>query len=614
MNDSHVSQTSLKNVLSQTPYLLFYERVLEKKIESNGAIVRKNSVDNLQRKMSNEISNNTNVKIIRSVSNGSIENSVQTNINQNKNIDNKSENSHKQITISNSIEKPKDNKNDKENKDTYNKFDKLQNLNNKIHSNNTKSELEGTEDKKKNNEKNINLAKKRSEEIKDKNMIDETIKIIKSEEEISKKIEDVIYKEKINEDNNKKGLKSNLNILNIPQKNSLDNINDNNKINYKKSILELKYNENNKDEDSKNITTNKEENSYCMGINEIKKAFLGNTEKLIGESNIKTNIKKNEEENYNLLKSKTSFEIKFDICEKIDQKETSEIKNELAPLIISEVNTRSRNITLMSRKFKRLMSIYSKLSAINKNSNLNFFSKNSKENVQTDFESSINAKKITDLDLCEEQNLNLEGNLNLNKNVEKQPNINKIIITHSENEYKKENDLNNTENQETEAPAKKRIFNTKLNEMYNGRFIERWEDDEDDENELNKLRSQAEFVRKSDAFKKQKILKKSKYDMDYDAGKQKKVRIYEENDSKGKNVFQQMHTTIIKKVKKGIDPNKLITNSKYSRDAKRKDKKFKKPNRKENFKYSKGKFDFKKRNNKFNDRIKNKNFNGWNKK
>lgn len=663
MNDSHVSQTTLKNVLNQTPYLLFYERVLEKKIEAPapGVVARKMSAEATNPGL-NRGASNSSISLIGNISNNNplanlnLNNKTAANININSAISNN-------------------------NKELQDKAEPLQKKESKgLGTEITKdSGIKAGEVKEPQNAYsliNSNNIENNNNTINKKNKIEKdsmALKKEKSQDKINIVNSDLTYNQKVNNKFDEKtkelGLdhanKTNTsannskNILVAPRKIS-DSINTSKKDENKKSISDLKYNLNESEKGDK-----AKEEPICMGMNAIKKALLSNqdkenpqpqkpkenqTTKLFQESktsplsinivNNNQNIKSLKEESkdatLNLIKGKTSLETKLDLCDKIDEKDTSDMNLNLVDLgeadHISTRRSYNSKSPFRSRKFQRLMSIFTKFGSSSNpqlyqpNSNsFAFLSQN--ELVTEDNDNTMNTEC---LDLNESTNeLKHEkkdsqknkatktsnkfdnetqdyNSLNSDKNNNKKINPNSSTNKRESNDYsekEKANNGNRKENTEleSEALAKKRIFNTKINEIYHGRFIERWEDDEDDENELNKLRSQADFVRKSDAFKKQKLLRKSKYDMDYDAGKQKKVRIYEEKDSKGKNVFQQKHSTMLKKIERGADPKTLIANESLNFEMRRKEKKFKNRDRDSKFSNDRrgGDYNDKRFNNKF---------------
>lgn len=468
MNDSHVSQTSLKNVLNQIPYLLFYERILEKKPEKESfSVTRKNSSD------------------IHNPPNNQIKNLNNTNLDKKNIANSQANNESKEILKSKANE------------------------NSNIKANNSQNVFNGSLNDNKNKFDNANISmaleRKKSGEL--------TSEKFEKEKNLEKGISSILLKPAITD-----------NILN------------------------------NKDNKEKSKSNNTESPlPISIGINEIMKNILPKTENLEKDFN-KENIS-------NALKKTKSFEKKIDLCDKLDEIETKKIKNKiikeitedpeslhlnskkteelnnlltnnespnigLSRLISTEINTRSKSKPIISKRFTRLMTLWSK------------FGLNSQKNIN---------KKIQKIDNFNNPK-NFIEDLGLNENED-----NNKINNNKEFEQKVKRDLEIVDNNianDDQLPAKKRIFNTKINEIYHGHFIERWEDDIDDENELNKLRNQADFVRKSDAFKKQKVFRKSKYDLDYDAGKQKKVRIYEEKSSKGKNIFQQKHSNMLKRIKK----------------------------------------------------------------
>jgi len=551
MNDSHVSQTTLKNVLSQFPYLLFYERILEKKpekiniITNHNDISRKNSLDqklNIYRSSSLNSINNSNV-IQKSISN---ENINLNNLSKTENLPLHKQNSKDIINIINNNTGLREDK--KTNEDAMKKDNSIK-LNN-----------------------SGNLITNKCVELIDNE------KINKIDEKSKQFIYAKVNENKINNIFNQK----NNNILLNPQKSfEIVEMEENNKI----TISELKYKQNDIKEEVNTIEKDKEVNMVFMGINDIRKELLLKKEEI--RTDLKENKKDNKKEDeLTLFKSKSSFEMKINLCDRIDN-EKLDLKKSFSEIYKPELNLRSRKIPLMSRKFKRLMSIFERFgNTINESFSLN-------KGKSKEFES---FQKIGHLELNEIQNKS-DKKERLIRNNNDQVEKDKIKREESLDEEKLQID-DNCDNLENEGPFKKRIFNTKINEIYHGKFIERWEDDEDDDNELNKLRNQADFVRKSDAFKKSKIVRKTKYDMDYDAGKQKKVRIYDEKDSKGKNVFQQKHTNIIRKIKKGIDPYKIFNDS-NNFNRKKIDKKFNHRDRNGKF-YSNRDDRFNNRNGKFN--------------
>jgi len=617
MNDSHVSQTTLKNVLNQTPYLLFYERVLEKKSEAAARI------GSIPRKISAEISHSG---LNRSVSNSNLSAAKAVAANFSKNV-----------LVSNNITKVSFN--DSLGKAESFQLHNSQGLDNRIAQNAVGSVIEKKNKQELNSEErdkniinnnptgidkriegdNYSFALKKEKNIEKTNVkininLENQMNINKFDE---KSKNAVLY---LSTENNKSEITNNKidkNILIMPQKSSEEyfrknvDSNTNNNLNNKKSVSNLS---------GENEDKQKQDNTKCMGLNEIKKALLPNQVNTQNQTtNLFDNVKdgensknnktkaKNEEAqavNLNLIKSKTSFELKVDLCDEIDNKETSEIKKNFIDLgYLNSMSTRSSNKTrVLSRKFKRLMSIFAKFGTtstqannsfldlsnfnsqgeINENAKAFYFEQNLELNESPSRSTSNRKKDSKKIDLVYNYNTSKNSISHSISNIEND----KVIQNISNRENNKNNQHNtqdiinnkNNKNQtdlESDTPVKKRIFNTKINEIYHGRFIERWEDEQDDENELNKLRSQADFVRKSDAFKKNRLLRKSKYDMDYDAGKQKKVRILDEKDNKGKNVFQLKHSNMLRKIKNGADQNRLIANEALNFEMKRKDRKFK---------------------------------------
>lgn len=572
MNDSHVSQTTLKNVLNQTPYLLFYERVIDKKPE-----IASSMPNLINRKISAEINNANNLALKKSVSNAN----VSLEINNKNSVLNKEINQGKVDLFEKQTIREKEfvTKDYSQNNQIKLNDDKV----NKNESNNLYLHKDKSKEK-------INSIPK-SEDNKSINKFDEKSKEFNKDLKANNKSE-ITVKDNIIKDNN-------INILNIPRKNSDTNLTIK-KQESKKSISELKYDLN------ENLTDKPKEDKVCMGINEIKKALLFNKEildnkninsektKLFLDENDKhkqtnnINMKESKEVNFDLIKCKTSFEMKMDLCDKIDEKETHEIKKNMN--YIDNFNTlslRSSNKkSFISRKFKRLMSIFAKFGNTKQQDQANkgiLFNSYEKEIEKASKPILISSLELNESPIEETKNNKIISKIDDESNKLEQTKYVKKDSKIINNIHQNQTHTQNSNELESEAPTKKRIFNTKINEIYHGRFIERWEDDEDDENELNKLRTQADFVRKSDAFKKQKLLRKSRYDMDYDAGKQKKVRIYDEKESKGKNVFQKQHSTMLNKIKKGADPKKLIENQSLNFQMRRKDKKFKNRNRDNKF-------------------------------
>lgn len=429
MNDSSVSQTSLKTVLNQTPYLLFYEKYQVKKITNK---VHQEKITSLP--MS-----------IKSIQNG------------NGNILNKTESKEK-IIINNNEEKK------------INTFKDIEKKNISISNNlnTSKNEISSIDSliKKKNDEKNGVLLKN--------NPHIKTNKIESQKVENEKKI----Y-EKVNLSNgySDHGTIDNL-MMNIPTKES-------------EIFVDT------------NITDVKLEKKIDISY----KIHLKDTVKI-------TKSEKEEEK------------LNFEIIESIEKLDSELLNREDTK---ESIQTLFNNKPFMSKRYKRLLSIYSRFGGCIKNSKENNFFLNNKNN-----DLSLNENK----DIVKKVKKTKENNIK--ENLIREKKLKEINRTNLMDEN------NNENNEDDEAPHKKRIFNTKINELYHGHFIERWEDDDDDENELNNLRKQADFVRNSDAFKKSKILRKCKYDLDYDAGKQKKVKIYEEKTT-NRNHFQQKHTFLLRK-------------------------------------------------------------------
>ena len=176
----------------------------------------------------------------------------------------------------------------------------------------------------------------------------------------------------------------------------------------------------------------------------------------------------------------------------------------------------------MSKNFKRFIKLQKLFSDFNQNKNQKSKSKEKEKEYFT-------------LPLKEDEDININ---NIKK--EKKEKNKQMEIDDNDN-ITKENSEENPEQ------YKKRIFNSKINEIYDGHFIERWDDDDDDDKEIEKIKSQSKFMKKSEAFKKQKILRKSIYDQDYDAGKQKKIKIKKEKSRK--NHFQRIDTYRMKNSK-----------------------------------------------------------------
>ena len=427
MNDSSVSQTSLKTVLNQTPYLLFYEKYQVKKFTNK---INQEKITSLP----------MNIKSIP---------------NNNGNILNKTESNEKIIILNNEENKINILKDiDKKNISINNNLNSSKNQN--------KNEISSIDSfiKKKNDVKNEVLLKNNPE-----------IKSNKIESQKVEKEKEIFEKVNLSNGHSDHGSIDNL-MMNILKKESEIFVDTNTDVKLEKKI----------------------EMSYKIHNNDPLK------------------MRKSEK-----VEEKLNFEI-IESIEKLDSEllNLEDTKESIQTLFIKK--------PFMSKRYKRLLSIYSRFGRFKKNSKENNFFMSDKNN-----DLSLNENK----DIVKKVKKTKENNIK--ENLIREKNITNLL-----------DENNNENNEEDEAPHKKRIFNTKINELYHGHFIERWEDDDDDENELNNLRKQADFVRNSDAFKKSKILRKCKYDLDYDAGKQKKVKIYEEKTT-NRNHFQQKHTFLLRK-------------------------------------------------------------------
>jgi len=87
------------------------------------------------------------------------------------------------------------------------------------------------------------------------------------------------------------------------------------------------------------------------------------------------------------------------------------------------------------------------------------------------------------------------------------------------------------------------IYNKNLTNLYGSEKIELWDTEEDS----GLLKNQINFIKKSNNFNEMPILEKDEYDINYDMGKLKKVRLHKALRS-NENVFQKIHDKMVNKM------------------------------------------------------------------